>query len=320
MNQYKLGFFLVGLTLGWPATVDSLIKPASAQEAEIANIQSLSNSFSTNARDLVPDYHLAQAIRDLEKFCTNYPYNSQCRDISDPGTNQPEVQSKPSRVEEPTRRQSATSKSGWAIIPEVSTLGLGGSVVRKIVPEFNARLGVNSFGLDFELEDTDATYESDLNLFNVSALVDYHPIKNSGLRLSGGLIFGNNNVEGTATPNLDELSGIETIDIGDETFSVDELTSVDADVDITNSLSPYLGLGWGNPVSGDKGLGFWANLGVVFGGSPQVTVIPNTVPGISNEVQQEIDAAIERETEEIENDLDFIRFYPVLSLGLSYQF
>ena len=317
MNKYKLGFSLVGLTLSYLVTIDGITQPVSAESVKIGNIQSLSNSFSSKARDLAFDYQLAQTIQDLEKFCANYPYNSQCRDYQ-PSINTPETKSQPDNAPNSTSNKPVASKSGWAIVPEVSTLGLGGSVVRKIIPEFNARLGVNTFGVGLDLEDTNATYESDLNLFNVSTLVDYHPIKKSGLRLSGGLIFGDNNAEGTATPN--DLDGVETIEIGGETFSVDELTSVDANFDINNNLSPYLGLGWGNPVSGDKGLGFWGNLGVVFGGSPQVNLSPNVAEGVPSEVQQEIDQAVAQETEDLQDELSFISIYPVLSFGVSYQF
>ena len=316
MNTYKLGISLVGLTLGCLGVFDTIAQPVSAQEAEIANNQSLGN-FSTSAIDLVSDYQLAQVIRDLDKFCTNYPYNSQCRDRLEPSK---EVETKPSKMRESTSRQSEIPKSGWAVVPEVSTLGLGGSVVRKIVPQLNARAGVNAFGVGFDLEDTDATYEADLNLFNVSTLVDYHPIKSSGLRLSGGLIFGDNNVEGTATPTFSELEGTDTIEIGDQTFNAEDLASVDADFDLTSSVAPYLGVGWGNPVSGNKGLGFWANLGVVFGGSPEVNITPNTAEGLPTQVEQEIEDAVARETEDLEDELDFISVYPVLSLGLSYQF
>ncbi|BDA70578.1 hypothetical protein RIVM261_074270 [Rivularia sp. IAM M-261] len=34
-----------------------------------------------------------------------------------------------------------------------------------------------------------------MNLLNVSTLVDYHPFKNSGFRVTGGVVF-NNKVEG----------------------------------------------------------------------------------------------------------------------------
>ncbi len=317
MNKYKLGLSLVALTFGCLVIGDSVTRSVSAEEAEIAKTQSLANSFSTKATDLVFDYQLAQLIRDLEKFCTNYPYNSQCRDRPQPGT---EVETKPSTMPESTSRESGTPKTGWAVVPEVSTLGLGGSVVRKIIPEFNARVGVNAFGLGFDIEDTDAVYEADLNLFNVSTLVDYHPIKSSGLRLSGGLIFGDNSVEGTATPTLEGEE--QTIDIGNETFNVNELVSVDADFDITNSVSPYLGLGWGNPVSGNKGLGFWANLGVVFGGSPEVNITanPNPEANLPPETEQRINEAVAKETEDLEDEIDFISVYPVVSLGISYQF
>ncbi|MGF1542622.1 MAG: hypothetical protein ACFCU5_19620 [Pleurocapsa sp.] len=313
MSKYKLGICCFGLTLGCLAAINGAIRPILAEEGEMAKTQSLANSFSTNATDLTFDYHLAQAIRDLEKFCTNYPYNSQCRDRPQPNT---EVETRPSP--ESTSSQTGVPKTGWAIVPEISTLGLGGSVVRRITPSFNARAGVNAFGLGFDIKDTDATYEADLNLFNVSTLVDYHPIKSSGLRLSGGLIFGNNTVEGTATPTLE--GGEETITIGNQRFNVNELVSVDADFDITNSVSPYLGLGWGNPVFGNKGLGFWANLGVVFGGSPEVNLTPNLAANVSNEVEQAINEAVARETKELEDEIAFISVYPVVSLGLSYQF
>lgn len=313
MKKYKLSFLLIGTIFGCIAALDFFAKPVSAQDyAEFP-----SESISTSAVDLIPNYQIAQVIRDLDKFCTNFPYNSRCEGRSQSNT---EVETKPSKTKKSISRQSKTPKSGWAIVPEVSTLGLGGSVVKKIMPQLNARAGLNAFGIGFDIEDTDATYEADLNLFNVSTLVDYHPFKSSGFRLSGGLVFGDNVVEGTATPTFDESEGEQTIEIGDETFSVDELASVDADFDLTNNVAPYLGLGWGNPVSGNKGLGFFANLGVVFGSSPEVDITPNVAEGIPDEVRDEIEEAVDRETEDLKDDLDFLDVYPVVSLGLSYQF
>ena len=319
MDKYRLSIILFGSTLGCFAALSGLNNPLLAQETAINNIQSPANSVSTSALDLISNYQLAQVIRDLDKFCLNFPYNSRCEGLSQPST-EVEVEAKPSTTRRVTSRRSESSKNGWAIVSEASTLGLGGSVVKRIIPQLNARAGVNAFGLGFDLEDTDATYEADLNLFNVSTLLDYHPFKSSGFRLSGGLIFSNNNIEGTATPDFDDSQGEETIEIGDETFNADELASVDADLEITSSVAPYLGIGWGNPVSGKKGLGFFANLGVVFGSSPEVDITPNVADGVSTQVQEEINAAVERETEDLEDELDFINIYPVASLGLSYQF
>lgn len=286
---------------------------------QILTAKSVVNSVSTSAKDLsapsslAQDYKLAEVPLDLEKFCQNYPYNSRCADRLLPDTTETEVETKPSRERDSTSDRSKKPQSGWAIAPEVSTLGLGGSVVRKITPQLNAKVGINGFGLGLDIEETDVTYDADLNLFNVSTLVDFHPSKNSGFRISGGLVFSENNVEGTATTD-------QEITIGGETFTADQLGSVDADVDITNSVSPYLGIGGGNAVGEGKGLGFWWNLGVVFGGSPDITVTPNIDPGVSDDVRQEIEQAAEEEAEEIEEDIDFVSVYPVVTLGLSYQF
>ena len=220
-------------------------------------------------------------------------------------------------------------KSGWAIAPEASTLGFGGHIVRKIAPNFNARVGVNAFGLGINIEETDLDFEGDLNLFNVSSIIDVHPFKRSGFRISGGLIFGDNNFDGTADISeevADELGEVEVegqlINVSD--LNINELATLDADIDVNNSVAPYIGIGGGNAVGEGKGLGFWWNLGVVFGGSPEVELDSNvseeTPEAIREEVEEAADNILEEEEEKLEDELDFINIYPVLSLGLSYQF
>jgi len=299
-----------------------------------------STTVSHRARDLVSEkqfaeqsltpFKLSQRELDLEKFCQDYPYNSRCSGVTPSQPGRVEIERSPVKIPVPQvdidRRQ---AKSGWAIVPEVSTLGLGGHIVRKITPNFNARVGVNAFSLGIDINETEFDYEGDLNLFNVSTLVDIHPFKSSGFRLSAGAVFSNNNIEGTADVSdrvADELGEIEvggqTVDIRD--LDIDDLATIDADIDINNSVAPYIGIGGGNAVGSGKGLGFWWNLGVVFGGSPEVEVssnISNDVPeALREEVEAAADRALEDEEEDLEDELDVINIYPVGSLGLSYQF
>lgn len=57
--------------------------------------------------------------------------------------------------------------------------------------------------------------------------------------------------------------------------------------------------------------GFSANLGVMFAGSPKVELTaPDNIPA----------GDVEAERKQLEDDLDWLNIYPVLSLGLSYQF
>jgi hypothetical protein len=340
-KQYKL--FSLALSLGMMTIA---VKPSIAQDLKVKetsssqiNVASLPSSakVSTEATDLLlpaieqqkiftnvknKTYQIGQL--DLEKFCQNYPYNSKCKG------NTPGLETDPSSAPVPisppaSREEDSSSKgeprSGWAIVPEISTLGLGGHVVRKITPQINGRAGINLFKLGFNIEDdsseVNTNYEVDLNLLNVSTLVDFHPMKKSGFRLTSGLVFNNNNVEGTATTN-------EEIEIGDQTFTADQVGSVDADIEVTRSVAPYLGIGWGNAVAANKKLGFWFNLGVMFGGSPDIEVTPNinqNLPEAQREqIEAEVNSEIDKEEKEIEDDLAFMSIYPVGSLGISYQF
>ena len=293
----------------------------------------LENSYKSSADNLLTTEQLAQRELDLKTFCQNYPYNSQCdgvRPSNAPGS--VERSPIPVPVTPPansSQDSSSRQKSGWAIAPEASTLGFGGHIVRKITPNFNARVGVNAFGLGIDIEETDLDFEGDLNLFNVSSIIDVHPFKRSGFRISGGLIFGDNNFDGTADISeevADELGEVEiegqSINLSD--LNISELATLDADIDVNNSVAPYIGIGGGNAVGEGKGLGFWWNLGVVLGGSPEVELNSNvseeTPEAIREEVEEASDNILDEEEEELEDELDFINIYPVLSLGLSYQF
>ena len=285
---------------------------------------------STQARDLIPAKKLAQL--DLEKFCQDYPLNSRCTNQNPAQTQEtipvPVPPPEGSEVE-PESAASSQQKSGWAIVPEVSTLGLGAQVVRQLSPNFNARVGVNAFKLGIDVEETEFTYEGDLNLFNVSTLIDVHPLKKSGFRISGGLVLNDDNIQGSADVSeqvIDELGEVEingvTVDASD--LNLNGLVTFDNDIDLSRSVAPYLGIGGGNPVGEGRGLGFWWNLGVMFSGAPQVEISSNVSDDVPEVIREEVEAAadevLEDEEQDLEDELDFLKVLPVLSLGFSYQF
>ena len=328
----NLGFAAIFAAPAWSETSDSKYR-----KTAINSSFATQNSVSTQAKDLflplqysinsstntAEKYQIAQNELDRAEFCREYPLNSLCSNTSPsnsqtipvPAPPPPPSSDSSNEVENPSFESNGGNKqkSGLAIVPEVSTLGLGGHIVKSLTPRLNSRVGFNTIGFGFDIDDTDADYEGDLNLSNVSTIIDLHPFKNSGFKLSGGLIFSSNTIEGTA--NADE-----TIEIGDQTFNASELGSVDADVDITNEISPYVGLGWGNAVGTSKSFGFWLNAGVLFGGSPDVDISPNILPGVPAEVVDAINTAAEAEEAELEDEIGFLDFFPVVSLGVSYQF
>jgi hypothetical protein len=335
---------LIGLVAP-PATAESVNKSVNKNQTQENRANRLASFqprlVSTQAQDLLIPLsgkqsdsvnpvtnRLAQRELNLTQFCQNYPYNSQCSGVTPSG--EPGLERSPEQIPVPQAESgSSQSKSGWAIVPEVNTLGLGGNIVRKITSNFNARVGVNGFGTGIDVNETEFDYEGDLNLFNVSTLIDIQPFKSSGFRLSAGLILGNNNIKGTADVSdrvADELGEVElngeTIDIRE--LNINNLATIDADIDLNKDIAPYVGIGGGNAVGAGKGVGFWWNLGVVFSGSPEATVSSNFSAEIPAELRDEVVAAADEtlkdEEKDLNDELDLLGVYPVLSLGLSYQF
>jgi hypothetical protein len=340
--KVKLGTRLFGL--GWgifnlaPAVAEPIaVKPSDSKHPVSTRV------ISKQAQDLLPNLERpnnnASAAEwlvklNLEKFCQNYPYNSRCS--GEPGTVRSPIPV-PVPPPEPLNDGQETNiktenisreKTGWAIVPEASTIGLGGQVVKRLSTNVNARVGVNAFKYGIDVQETDFDYKGDLNLFNVSTILDLYPIKKSGLRISGGLVFNDNNIQGTADVSQQVTEELGEVEINGRTvnaedLNLDGLITFDNDIDLSKSVAPYLGIGGGNAVGEGKGLGFWWNLGVVFSGAPKVEInssISDTVPA---EIRQEVETAaneeLEQEEQDLEDELDFLKVLPVVSLGLSYQ-
>ena len=269
-------------------------------------------TFSYSAGDL-----LATIPLDLDVFCKSYPLNSRCTGPSTPSKPQ-RGESKPTQESKPTEEMSQTSVKtrGWAITPEISTLGVGATVTKSITPHINAKVGINGLGISRDVSLSDVDYKADLNLLNISTLADYHPWKNGGFRLTGGLVFQDNNIEGTGKAKNGGKININGVDYDTTT----QLTSVKAKVSLGNSVAPYLGIGWGNAVKPGKHWGFSANLGAMFAGSPKVVLTPEFGPGATPDLKEKINSNIEAERKKQESDLDWLNIYPVFSLGVSYQF
>lgn len=82
------------------------------------------------------------------------------------------------------------------------------------------------------------------------------------------------------------------------------------------TVSPYLGIGWGHHAHADKGLGFYADIGVTFG-SFSAEVDTNLVTGTSGYITQ---ADVDKQKQEMNDSLAGVKVLPSVSLGLRYRF
>lgn len=184
----------------------------------------------------------------------------------------------------------------------VGTGGIGVGLATQFSSTLNGRVDVSYFtyaltGED-EIDATQFEYEGDGHLFFASALADWHPFR-SGLRISGGAMYNGIEGRGSAVP-------IEDIEVGSNSYSPDEVGTLDVDVTFGSKLAPYIGFGYGNAVT--RQLGFLLDIGVVYAGSPTVEMDAT-----------EMLTPVALESDQIEQNLEWIRWYPLVSIGFNVR-
>ena len=158
-----------------------------------------------------------------------------------------------------------TEPIGVGLTARVGTLGFGVDVAKSLTPQINGRLGLNFGSVNFNRTDSGINYDSQLKFSSIQLFGDYYPFRSSGFRLTGGLIAQNNKFAVNSTPNS---NGTYTID-GTQ-YQASTVGTLSGEYKYPNSIAPYLGIGIGK--STNEGLGFNADLGVMFAGAPQVTL------------------------------------------------
>ncbi len=285
---------------------------------------------------LAIDASLSQPLQaqdtDLETLCRLFPLNSRCQQVPGPTPVPPAPSpipptqpvppsSLPPRPVPPAQTAPLPprtiglieERSGFAVTGNVGTLGLGTQVTGRITPNLNARIGFNGLSFNREFTPTEGSYDTDVDLRTIPAFVDYFPNEDSGFRVTGGLVYNGNKASGVGVTSIND-EGLPSYDIGSTSFEATEVGTLRAEVDFPD-FAPYIGVGWGNPVAFGQRWGFFMDLGVMFQRSPSITL--NAAGAASN---LQLNSALEREREDIEDWSNRFRFYPVLQVGVTYQF
>jgi hypothetical protein len=193
---------------------------------------------------------------------------------------------------------------GFRVAPRISTLGAGLEVAKGFTPNFGVRAGFNYFSYGYDATESDVSYDLELELKNFAFLADWHPFKGA-FRISGGILINGNALTGHAKPTT-------LVAIGNADY---DLTSVNLDISY-NAVAPYFGLGWDTTFGDHDNWGFAFDLGLIYSGSPDATI------GIAGPDQAAALLAgdVQREQDELQDDLDTLKWWPVISAGLVYQF
>jgi len=204
---------------------------------------------------------------------------------------------------------------GVAVALKGGTLGVGVELVFPLASNVTARIGANAFNYDHGISESGIDYDARLRLRSVSALADWYPAEGV-FRLSAGLIANDNKFDLTGKP-----SAGSTFTINNTTYSAAQVGSVTGDVTF-NKAAPYIGIGWGNPVAKGIGWSFVADVGVLYQRSPKAALRVTCGAAVPAATCSQLQSDVAAEQDQLRDSFTGTKYqwYPVLSVGASYQF
>ena len=185
------------------------------------------------------------------------------------------------------------------------TLGLGAEFGLKLSPHFTVRAIANGANVGYDDTSDNIRYDGDLKLASYGAQLDYRFSETGPLYLSAGLYKNNNKIVATGRAN-------GAVTVGGVTLTEAQVGTLNGRATFDDTV-PYLGIGARWPI-GKVEINLEA--GAYFQGKSRVTLTSDSIYADLPAVQ----AALESERQDLQDDIDDYKTWPVVELGLRYRF
>ena len=196
------------------------------------------------------------------------------------------------------------------------TTGFGIEVASPLSKNWNFRLHATGGNFDKVISiihphagsfPVDIQYDADLELTNIGALVDWYP-GGSIFRVTAGNFYTKRKFN--VTGSLESM-----VPIGNNTYTSIEAGSLTGSIETGNKIAPYFGIGFGKRADSDDGLGVSIDLGVMYTGSPKVSLTADGLLASDSTFMSDLD-----EEERNISSSNYFKVYPVTSIGITYKF
>jgi len=203
----------------------------------------------------------------------------------------------------------------FGVAVRAGTPGVGLDLNLGLSPSLGIRVGFAGFNINHSVDTSDVNYDGRLKLRTITGLLDWYVFRGA-FHLTAGAAGNDTKLDVVGQPTQ------STYTINGNTYSSSQLGSLTGQLKFGNSVSPYVGLGWGNPAGESGRVHFLFDVGAIYGGTPSVTLTaqcgPAAPPGSSLCDQAQADVASE-ETK-LRHKADILQWYPVVSLGVAVRF
>lgn len=186
------------------------------------------------------------------------------------------------------------------------TLGIGPELGYRFSETVGVRAAASFLSINQGFESDGIDYDGNVRLRSGGAMFDVYPF-GGGFRLSAGGRFNGNRARLVATPTQD-------VEIDDETYTPAEVGTLTG-LATVKSFAPALTLGYGGSLR--RGFVFGIEGGVLFQGALRVEEFTSTGT-LAND--PDFRQALEDERQELQQDAEDYKLYPILQLSLGYRF
>lgn len=203
-----------------------------------------------------------------------------------------------------------TKWPGLGLGAKIGTTGLGADVTFGILPRLNLRGGGNFGSFSFKMKFEDIKYDLDVDMVTFPLMLDFHPFANN-FRITAGVYFNSSfEADLKATPS-------KVVQIGHHSYPAEVIGNLKGKAEADSSISPFLGIGYGNAVGRNQKWTLFMEAGVMFHSySVDLTSDGAGMDALLDLFREDI----ERERKNIEDDLNDWKIYPVVTLGATYHF
>lgn len=205
----------------------------------------------------------------------------------------------------------SSSQHNFGIGTGVSTTGVNVEAKYAASNNLVLRGSVSALPITTDQNYDGVDYEASIDMLNVGAFADIYPFKNNGFNISGGVYAGDKSLDLLGTPDAAQM-----VEIGNQTYTGAEIGTLTGSVEYSN-VAPFVGIGYDGFLNHNRLWSLSARAGVMLIGSPEVNVIAE---GGLVSAQPAVQDELEREAQNLQDELDEYKYYPVVSLGITRRF
>lgn len=206
-----------------------------------------------------------------------------------------------------------SAQAQWAPDVNVGTLGAGAGATIALTGSTSARFAVAGWTFNRDISESGVDYRAKLKLLNAPILLDWHP-GGGWFRLSGGIVVNGDKATLDAVPS----SGT-TFTFNNVTYNASEVGSATGSVKV-NSVAPYVGIGFGNPVGHDTNWSFSTDLGAMYLGKPKASLTVTCSASISASTCAQLQSDASAELDQLNDAISKFKWYPVVQFHIGRKF